>query len=174
MWAVSFGGTLGDHQASGIKVVNNSIYLTGQFQDSIDFDPTTGVNSKLSQNGSLDVFVLKLTDGTVGIKEANKNDQLKLYPNPSQGMIKVDNSSGAWNRLDVLDLQGRILFSEEALSKDIIDLQLSDLPNGTYLMRMEGDQMSTVQKFVVKKQLEVRLKCGQSALECGQSAARVH
>ena len=151
IWAAHFGGSLFSHYVYGIKTVNNSIYLTGTFQDSIDFDPTLATNLFTSQSRSNDAFVIKLTDLLVGVDEVEQTSQLKLYPNPSPGQVKIDNSAGNWKRLEILDLQGRLLMTKENLNKDILDLELSNMPNGTYLIRFEGQSMSTVQKFVLKK-----------------------
>ena len=62
-WAMSIGGSSTDI-GMGISVdLFGSLYVTGDFNDTVDFDPGNGVN-ELATNGSPDVFVLKLSCST--------------------------------------------------------------------------------------------------------------
>ena len=59
IWARSFGGT-GNDGASNIDFDSlNNIYLTGNFEETVDFDPGTAVYNLTSVNQP-DIFVLKL------------------------------------------------------------------------------------------------------------------
>lgn len=58
-WAVSFGGTNGEI-GNGIAVANDaSVFTTGNFRGTSDFDPSTG-SSNLTATGGSDIFVHKL------------------------------------------------------------------------------------------------------------------
>lgn len=58
-WAVSFGGTNGEI-GNGIAVANDaSVFTTGNFRGTCDFDPSTGT-SNLTATGGSDIFVHKL------------------------------------------------------------------------------------------------------------------
>jgi hypothetical protein len=65
LWVKSFGNNSTSISAScegwGIDLDGSSnVYITGEFSDTVDFDP--GINSfLLSSNGGFDVFILKLT-----------------------------------------------------------------------------------------------------------------
>lgn len=59
LWAKSFGGIYGDVADEITLGVANDIYLTGQFQQTVDFDPGSGIFN-LNSNGGSDVFVQKL------------------------------------------------------------------------------------------------------------------
>lgn len=63
LWVKSFGNS-GEDIAYSIQVDNdNNIYITGQFEHTIDFDPGVGVFN-LTSNGGEDAFILKLnSDG---------------------------------------------------------------------------------------------------------------
>lgn len=59
LWAIGIGGTQDDvGQSIAVDAAGNS-YITGFFQGTVDFDPSTGV-SNLTSNGAYDIFVLKL------------------------------------------------------------------------------------------------------------------
>jgi hypothetical protein len=59
IWAKSIGGHVYDYVRSLDTDNSGSIYLTGSFMDTVDFNPDAGINTLVS-NGNFDVFVLKL------------------------------------------------------------------------------------------------------------------
>ena len=60
LWARSFGGPNGE-EGSGMSVRNGSVYITGIFGDTADFNPGLG-NFSLASNGLGDIFVVKLNE----------------------------------------------------------------------------------------------------------------
>ena len=59
IWAKHFGGSL-DDQSFAIKLDNTgNVFTTGYFQETVDFDPGTGVDS-LTSFGAGDIFITKL------------------------------------------------------------------------------------------------------------------
>ncbi|MCP3890887.1 MAG: hypothetical protein GY702_18745 [Desulfobulbaceae bacterium] len=64
VWAKAIGGTSEENAVSMHIDAANSIYITGEFLDTVDFDPGTGT-SNLVSTGNGDVYVLKLaSDGS--------------------------------------------------------------------------------------------------------------
>jgi hypothetical protein len=59
IWAKNIGGTGGDQGNSITIDTAGNIFITGQFQHTVDFDPGAGI-SNLTSTGSTDIFVLKL------------------------------------------------------------------------------------------------------------------
>lgn len=59
LWAVSFGGSGGTYGRSICTDGSGNLYVTGYFEETVDFDPGTGIASR-SSNGDYDIFVLKL------------------------------------------------------------------------------------------------------------------
>ena len=57
-WAKVIGGIGADAGYRLASDENGNIYFTGQFQDTVDFDPGSGINSLTSQGG-IDIFVSK-------------------------------------------------------------------------------------------------------------------
>ncbi|MCP4641529.1 MAG: hypothetical protein GY851_13890 [bacterium] len=62
VWAKSVGGTSSDKDYDVVLDGGGSVFTTGQFQGTVDFDPGPGTYN-LSSAGSGDVFVLKLDSG---------------------------------------------------------------------------------------------------------------
>ncbi len=60
IWSKKFGGTDQDLIGGLFVDLSSNIYITGGFQDTVDFDPGAGT-SNLTSAGSVDAFVLKLS-----------------------------------------------------------------------------------------------------------------
>lgn len=61
IWAKRIGGSnLDEIQAVAVDQLGN-VYCTGSFSGTVDFNPGTGTNNLVSNGGSKDVFVLKLS-----------------------------------------------------------------------------------------------------------------
>ncbi|MCH8330260.1 MAG: SBBP repeat-containing protein, partial [Bacteroidetes bacterium] len=59
VWAGSMGGGLNDYGSCITIDPTGNVYITGRFEDTADFDPTTGTLN-LTSNGASDVFIQKL------------------------------------------------------------------------------------------------------------------
>ncbi|WP_343634998.1 SBBP repeat-containing protein [Fluviicola sp.] len=60
LWAAGIGGTTEDTGKSTVLDASGNVFVTGNFQGTVDFDPGMGTNSVTSTAGSGDIFVLKL------------------------------------------------------------------------------------------------------------------
>ncbi len=94
---------------------------------------------------------------TPGFEEFSGNVlAFNVMPNPSEGYVTVElelNSGGHDQRLDVVDLHGRVVRSEQfALSGTWMrrDLDLSDLAKGVYVLRVTSAQGSAVQRVMLR------------------------
>ncbi|MFC2110595.1 SBBP repeat-containing protein [Bacteroidota bacterium] len=59
IWVKQIGGSADDFIQGMILDSNNDIYITGGFQNTVDFDPGTGI-SNLTPNGPSDIYIAKL------------------------------------------------------------------------------------------------------------------
>ncbi len=73
---------------------------------------------------------------------------LSLFPNPSLGTIYLGGDLPRIDRLELMDLQGRLVFQK---TKVVVParLDLDELPAGTYLIKIEAQQNITVQKIIL-------------------------
>jgi hypothetical protein len=60
LWTKSIGGNKNDVLGS-ISFKNDNLYVTGSFNDTVDFDPNAGI-TPLTSTGASDIFILKITD----------------------------------------------------------------------------------------------------------------
>ncbi len=79
---------------------------------------------------------VSIADLSTGLGE-NKNDIFSLYPNPSDGIFNIKFTETKTRRINVIDLQGRIVYSEFNSNQNT-RLDLSNLSKGIYFIDIEG------------------------------------
>lgn len=84
----------------------------------------------------------------VGVSEVLDAAALGLYPNPAADLLTVDLTTfdGAV-RVEVLDVQGRVLLTERISSRALGTIDVSGLSSGTYLLRAEGTTGLATRRF---------------------------
>lgn len=81
------------------------------------------------------------------VNELN-TDNLSIYPNPSNGIVRIDNVEG--NDVEVFNLVGQRIYSVENAEQNV-SLNLSNQPEGTYLVRISGTNGTKTQKISLIK-----------------------
>ncbi len=111
-----------------------------------------------NSNGCDSTFVLPITiDGTTGISENSdaENSILTIYPNPVEnGILHIRyNISESDCRLQIVDVNGKILLSEQLKDNNIIstkDIDVSTYPPGIYCIRLSGQMAAITKKIVIR------------------------
>ena len=89
------------------------------------------------------------TASKAGLAETGA-EQLRIWPNPAQTELHIENISGASiGEIRLTDLTGRLLQRRTAESGQLT-LHVSDLPKGLYLLHIRNGQGTQVYKFVRK------------------------
>lgn len=116
----------------------------------IDLSAYAGQNVRIAfVHESEDMFGLLLDEvtvtGTVGIEE-NNAAQVSIFPNPATSVLNV-NAEG-YNTVEIVNLLGQVVYSANAESN--MQINVKDLTNGAYFVRMNGANGTTTQKFIKK------------------------
>ncbi|TNE54627.1 MAG: hypothetical protein EP338_07350 [Bacteroidetes bacterium] len=126
----------------------NELYLSGVFAPMVEFNTSTGtinyVANSLEGQGLLsDYFLLKRQSPLVGIQEKAFDEDIRLYPNPTNDQIRIEGESlSKYEQLVVRDQLGRTMGAYHlGGSPSLLDLDLSTLAGGTYLLVLEGNQL---------------------------------
>ena len=87
---------------------------------------------------------------TVG-PSALSGNSIQVYPNPAKGVININLGTNTQNirKIDVLDLSGRVVMQLNVGKMQSLTIPSGRLKPGTYLIRMQGNNVST-QKLVVQ------------------------
>ncbi|MDC8001707.1 SBBP repeat-containing protein [Aequorivita todarodis] len=103
---------------------NGTVFLTGSFQNTTDFDPSGGVYNLISTGGD-NCFMLKLNGDPLGITKNNLLP-ISLYPNPSKGSFTVDLGKEFQNAtVEISNMMGQIISSEKYSSVKTITQQIN-------------------------------------------------
>ena len=98
---------------------------------------------------------INIIDGaTVGLEGVTFVNRLDLYPNPSanQTTLKYSLDRSDDVRVDVLDLSGRVIspvfLGTQAAGEQKVNIELSGLVQGVYLVRIQSGGEQIVRKLV--------------------------
>ena len=121
--------------------VSREVHFSLNEGDTIQLDFAYKANS--SSPGVLIDNITIANSSSSAINEADKM-QVKVYPNPTHGVVTVD-AGHEIQRIDVLDLMGRTVFST---TRNTVDL--SPLAAGIYMLRITSAGATGVQRVVLQ------------------------
>jgi len=77
-------------------------------------------------------------------------NKIHIYPNPTNDFLTIDiNNSNKFNTILIIDVKGKIV-SQSNLLHSVTDINLSEIPNGTYFIQLLGD--NSIETFKILKQ----------------------
>ncbi len=123
---IPLGGTY-----TGIGVTENifSPAIAGQGTHTLTYHYTFEESEELTCD-----FIITVTDNS-GIYNAS-NKGIKIYPNPTNGLLYIDFEENESKEIEVVSLTGQIVKNIHSNS-DKTELDLSDLAKGTYFIRIK-------------------------------------
>ncbi len=89
------------------------------------------------------------------IYESKNGSIIKVYPNPSTGLVNVEIESKYQEKIsiDIYDNQSKLVFSNNAsisATKNIIRIDLNKLSKGVYMMHIKGNNTINIQKIIIQ------------------------
>ncbi|MDP1801225.1 MAG: SBBP repeat-containing protein [Bacteroidota bacterium] len=150
-WAINLGGTARDYAYSLAVDPSGNVYTTGWFEGTADFDPGSATVN-LTSAGAFDIFILKIFQSPIGIKENLFENNISVYPNPTKDILNVElemiNSSVI--KFQIVTALGQVVMSE---STDInhLSFNIQHLPNGLYFMNVISDGKIIATQKIVKE-----------------------
>jgi uncharacterized delta-60 repeat protein len=105
-------------------------------------------NSTLPKYTSLATITRYNADGITALKELPPSiTSISVYPNPANGLLYIHNNSGQKiAQINIYDIQGKIIKQDPQIVNNTIEL--SDLPNATYLMSISTVNAQHYQQMV--------------------------
>ena len=86
---------------------------------------------------------------SAGLTENNFDNSVLVWPNPSNGKIKIDNSSNAPMEVLIYSLEGRLVFSKNNVAKNE-ELNISKLVKGLYTIEIKAGDKTSNRKLVIE------------------------
>lgn len=75
-------------------------------------------------------------------------NSVKIYPNPSRGMVFFDNSEGLFDTVRVYNCLAQVVMKPFDCAQGDNSIDFSDLPSGVYMLEFEGDGVRSVARVV--------------------------
>ncbi|MBN2639899.1 MAG: lamin tail domain-containing protein [Bacteroidales bacterium] len=91
-------------------------------------------------------------EDVTGINEPELADKVTLYPNPNNGIFRI-NTNGIFNgdvKVRVIDVTGRVVYQQIFSSSSNISVNISNMSNNIYFITVEDQKHSIVKKFIKK------------------------
>lgn len=78
---------------------------------------------------------------------STNNNKVKVYPNPTNDFLFIDNIEKQIQKIEIFDLQGRLIKTINE-NKDKYEIDISNLSSTTYLVKLSTTTGSQTTKFV--------------------------
>ena len=87
---------------------------------------------------------------TTNIGIAGYDNSITLFPNPTTGLLTVTSSQDLITRVEICDLVGRAVVSSLVEKENAVRMDVSELPNGVYIVKIYTETSFAVCKLVKK------------------------
>lgn len=156
IWVNSFGGSYNDRVRSVCLDNNGGIYISGTYEDTVDFDPGLDTYNLIS-NGIGDAYILKLSkykkqDTTSGnppksIREFSLENSIKIYPNPSRTVLNISFDKAMNCFLTIHNEQGAKVL-EQSINSQLNTIKTENFVNGVYFIQLRSGNEQWTGRFV--------------------------
>lgn len=96
-------------------------------------------------NGAKTGYLMEGDDPTTGIADVESSINVTTYPNPATEMVYVT-VEGRINSYTMVDALGRQVMADENTNADILELNVSTLPQGLYMITVTTDRGMATQR----------------------------
>jgi hypothetical protein len=82
--------------------------------------------------------------------DIKSNSAVSIGPNPTTGIIHISNYEKSFTTISILDIAGQII-SQSSLHNAMNTIDISQLPNGTYLLRLQSQLGQLYHQKIIKE-----------------------
>ena len=149
IWVNSIGGSAGFSSSITLDASGN-ILTTGGFNGTADFDPGMGIFN-LTSLGSIDIFIHKMTNFSVGLIENDLANEISVFPNPSNGIFQLNfkNEQSFIGTLEIYNAIGEKVYAESNIEEQM-QIDLSAFSKGIYYLEIISATKNYYQKIIVQ------------------------
>ncbi len=124
----------------------NAAYIT--LSSTVPYNSIT-----ISGNGGNNSSYMALCANSIGIESFPNKDQLMIYPNPSNSMIRLDHTLASDANLEITDVNGNLVYSTVLkLEVQSLMIKVDELQEGVYFCRViERNKPLKCQKLIILK-----------------------
>ena len=158
---VNLGDTVKWVWASGTHTTTSTTIPTGAttWNSSITSSSTTFIyvptvtgtyNYECSIHAGMGMVGIFTVVSASGVNDVNKTAIVSVYPNPASGTLHVQfNTPGSSVSVTMTDMNGKQVFKKKFRSMKNTDIDLANIPNGTYILHAQQGTETYNQQMLV-------------------------
>ncbi len=104
-------------------------------------------------NSLTEGFQQPSTASVMAVNNMEANDEITAYPNPAVDIVFIKGNSTEPLKLDIIDINGRILSEQELQNNNDREVNMTNYTNGTYFFKvyqLDGQLVNTIKIEKVK------------------------
>lgn len=138
--------------AAGLTLTGSAVGTTPDEVDLISFSGhTTAAPNTTASTMVLDNLKVKAaaTDSLLGVEGVKEVAMFSVFPNPSKNNVNITSSNNASiNAVEMYDINGRTVKSVKLDNVSDAQLNISDLAQGVYTLKISSENGSSVKKVI--------------------------
>ena len=96
-----------------------------------------------------DIEIPSINCAMLSTPEIDLSSQIKIYPNPSNGIFKIEKSNSIGNmEIEVYDIYGKVILSQE-MNNNLNTIDLKTVSKGIYMVKITSNGLQTMKRIVV-------------------------
>lgn len=99
--------------------------------------------------GSADIFILKLKEEGASAIAETVSEEVALYPNPSEGLLKLELDAEGESHIRVVDVLGKVVYTATS-AKRVTEINLVSAAKGVYFLLVEAGHRSIVRNIILR------------------------
>lgn len=115
--------------------------------DSVQYFLTSSDTGSFGMNTPAFFCLDNFNDQTVSVKEIAQQNTFSIYPNPAKDNIYF-NSENTIDLVEIIDVTGKILLSKSNLGIGLQQLNVAELANGIYFVRIKNKQQTSISRII--------------------------
>ncbi len=152
-WAftnTSTGPGQGADYGIDMYLYHDTIYLTGWFADTVDFDPGPASYKLVSTYGHTP-YLAKYYCGYPTSVKSSQDMPLKVYPNPANGSVFLELPRGVGHaQVEIYNQFGQLVLTRTVSQGSRSQIDLSGINSGLYVVRWDDGQSINSTKLIVR------------------------
>ena len=101
------------------------------------------------REGRDEVLEFALNCKWIGIEDITNNEEIKVFPNPTNGELRIENGELLIDKIEVFDMIGRTVAFQKSITPSTHQiLNISNLTSGIYFVKISTKQGEIVKKVV--------------------------
>ena len=143
--AKSIGGAGIDEGNFVITDSQDNIYVTGFFQDTVDFNPPFQYN--LISISAADIFTVKFGPVNVGMESIEGESEMSIYPNPTDGSFTISFDNSSSGKYAIYNLLGETIKEFSFDNSNQLHCEIAG-PSGVYMVKIQSGEATVYTKII--------------------------